>query len=116
MWVGCISAHEWAIHGRCGGICLITAVGQSQPCCNRALMLHFRCIGYDEAMFPKTRSSLLVQAFTCWNWKCALLSATARSLVYLAAMARTGLHGGGAVVLVEIAYVTLTAGVYAGMQ
>lgn len=55
-------------------------------------------------------------AFTCWNWKCALLSATARSAVYLAALARTGLRGGLAIVLVEIAYVTLTAGLYAGMQ
>ena len=66
-------------------------------------------------MFPQRRP-LLAQVLTCWNWKCALLSATARSLVYLAAMARTGLHGGLAIVAVEIAYVTLTAGVYAGMQ
>ena len=57
-----------------------------------------------------------MRAFSCWNWKCALLSATARSLVYVAAMARTGLHGSLAVVLVEVAYVTLTAGVFAGMQ
>lgn len=61
-------------------------------------------------MFPKRWS------FLCWNWKCALLSATARSLVYLVAMARSGLHGSLAVVLVEVAYVTLTAGIYAGMQ
>lgn len=67
-------------------------------------------------MPPANRSPLLTQALTCWNWKCAVLSATARSLVYLAAMARTGLRGSLAVVLVEIAYVTLTAGVYAGMQ
>lgn len=60
--------------------------------------------------------SLLTQACSCWNWKCALLSATARSLVYLAAIARTGLHGAIGVVLVEIAYVALTAGLYAGMQ
>jgi hypothetical protein len=62
------------------------------------------------------RCRLLTQALFCWNWKCALLSATARSLVYLAAMARTGPHGQVAVVLVEIVYVMLTAGVYAGMQ
>lgn len=37
-------------------------------------------------------------------------------MVYAVAMARTGAHGRVAVVLVEIAYVTLTAGVYAGMQ
>jgi hypothetical protein len=55
-------------------------------------------------------------ALGCWNWKCALMSATARSLVYLAAMARTGLHGGVAIVAVEMAYVTLTAGIYAGLQ
>lgn len=63
-----------------------------------------------------TQRALLTRAFSCWNWKCALLSATARSLVYLAAMARTGLRGSLAVVLVEIVYVTLTAGIYAGMQ
>ena len=62
------------------------------------------------------RRPLLTQAFSCWNWKCALLSATARSLVYLGAMTHTGLHGGLAVVLVEMAYVSLTAGVYAAMQ
>lgn len=59
---------------------------------------------------------LLTQVFSCWNWKCALFSATARSLVYLAAMTHTGPHGRLAVVLVEIGYVTLTAGFYAGMQ
>lgn len=62
------------------------------------------------------RSPLLARAFACWNWKCALLSAIVRSMVYLAAIARTGLHGGFSIVLVEMAYVTLTAGVYAGMQ
>lgn len=56
------------------------------------------------------------QSVACWNWKCALLSATARSLVYLSAMARTGRHDGVAVVLVEVGYVTLTAGIYAGLQ
>jgi hypothetical protein len=66
-------------------------------------------------MFPQ-RSSLMMRVFSCWNWKCALLSATARSLVYLAAMARSGSGGRLAVVLVEVAYVTLTAGIYAGMQ
>lgn len=60
--------------------------------------------------------SLQTQALTCWNWKCAVLSATARSLVYLVAMARTGIRGSLAIVLVEIAYVALTAGIYAGMQ
>ncbi len=58
----------------------------------------------------------LAQVYSCWNWKCALMSATARSLVYLAATIRTGLRGSLAIVLVEVAYVTLTAGIYAGMQ
>ena len=62
------------------------------------------------------KGNLLAQVHCCWNWKCALLSATARSLVYLAAMTRSGSQGRVAVVLVEIAYVTLTAGVYAAMQ
>ncbi len=61
-------------------------------------------------------SAFSSQAYSCWNWKCALLSATARSLVYLAAMARPGFHGRLAVVLVEVAYVTLTSGFYAGLQ
>lgn len=44
------------------------------------------------------------------------MSATARSVVYLAAMSRKSFAGSLAVVLVEIAYVSLTAGIYAGMQ
>jgi hypothetical protein len=64
----------------------------------------------------QTKSGNLLQTFACWNWKCALLSAAMRSVVYLAAMARTGAHGRFAMVAVEIAYVTLTAGLYAGMQ
>ncbi len=43
------------------------------------------------------------------------MSAVARSLVYLAAMTHSRVDK-GAVVLVEIAYVTLTAGIYAGLQ
>lgn len=66
-------------------------------------------------MFPR-HSPFLKQAIVYWNWKCALMSATARSLVYLAAMTHTGLHGTLPVVLVEVGYVTLTAGVYAGLQ
>jgi hypothetical protein len=62
------------------------------------------------------RWSLLKRALSCWNWKCALLSATARSFVYLVAMTRSGQPGRFAVVLVEITYVTLTAGVFAGLQ
>jgi len=61
-------------------------------------------------------SVFLRQAFLCWNWKCALLSAIARSLVYFVAMMRGGRAGVSSVVFVEMAYVTLTAGVYAGLQ
>lgn len=57
-----------------------------------------------------------MRALACWNWKCALLSATVRSAVYLAAMARTHHSNRLAVVLVELGYVTATAGVYAGLQ
>src|SRR5271165_39974 len=83
-------------------------------------MLHLRCILDHTGMTP-ARSPFLAQAFACWNWKCALLSATARSAVYLAAIVRVGqtgpgLSGGLSIVLVEMAYVTLTAGLYAGMQ
>jgi len=67
-------------------------------------------------MQPAIRFPFWARTLACWNWKCALLSATARSAVYAAAMARGGSHGRLAVVLVEVAYVTLTAGIYAGMQ
>jgi hypothetical protein len=59
---------------------------------------------------------LLKQAFAYWNWKCALMSATTRSIVYLVTMMHSGAHGLLSIVLVEIGYVTLTAGIYAGMQ
>ena len=65
---------------------------------------------------PLSQPPLRAQVLACWNWKCALLSATARSIVYLAALARTGSHKRLSIVLVEIAYVTLTAGIYAGLQ
>lgn len=51
-----------------------------------------------------------------WNWKCALMSAITRSTVYLIAMTHSGFQGRFAVVLVEMAYVVLTAGLYAGWQ
>jgi hypothetical protein len=44
------------------------------------------------------------------------MSATARSAIYLIAMARTHHADGRAIVLVEMVYVTLTAGIYAGLQ
>jgi hypothetical protein len=61
---------------------------------------------------PKLR----LRAMACWNRKCALMSAVARSVVYAVAMARSGLRGGLAVIAVEMLYVTLTAGFYAGLQ
>jgi hypothetical protein len=67
-------------------------------------------------MSRSSRSPYLVHAFACWNWKCALLSATARSIVYAAAMAHSRLYDSLSVVLVEMGYVALTAGLYAGMQ
>ena len=55
-------------------------------------------------------------ALACWNWKCALMSAAVRSVVYAIAMARSHSAGSLAVVGVEMLYVTLTSGLYAGMQ
>jgi len=60
--------------------------------------------------------SRFARVLACWNWKCALLSASVRSLVYLVAMAHARQHGAWGVVLVEIVYVTATAGLYAGLQ
>lgn len=47
----------------------------------------------DHVVMVRQYCPLFRQASSCWNWKCALLSATARSLVYVGAMTRTGLHG-----------------------
>ncbi|MGB0073599.1 MAG: hypothetical protein WBP71_11675 [Terracidiphilus sp.] len=78
-------------------------------------MPHSQSVPTIKSM-ASSRSPLRAQVLACWNWKCALLSATARSLVYLAALARSGPHGRLSIVTVEIAYVALTAGVYAGLQ
>lgn len=51
-----------------------------------------------------------------WNWKCALMSATVRSLLYGVAMLRGARDARLAVMCVELIYVTLTAGIYAGLQ
>jgi hypothetical protein len=67
-------------------------------------------------MLRANRDSVITRALACWNWKCALLSATVRSAVYVAALARSGPRGSLSIVLVEMAYVTVTAGIYAGMQ
>ncbi len=67
-------------------------------------------------MAVRRRPSILSQLRATWHWKCALLSAVARSIVYLTAMVRTHSHGRLSIVLVEMTYVTLTAGIYAGMQ
>lgn len=69
-----------------------------------------------KGMVQTTRFPLVTQVLACWNWKCAFMSASVRSLVYLAAMARGGVHGRLAVVAVEIVYVILTAGLWAGLQ
>ncbi|HEY1256977.1 MAG TPA: hypothetical protein VGF01_19585 [Terracidiphilus sp.] len=45
-----------------------------------------------------------------------MLSASVRSIVYLAAMLRSSRHDALSILLIEMAYVTLTAGLYAGMQ
>jgi hypothetical protein len=67
-------------------------------------------------MEPTKCFPLSVQAWACWNWKCALMSALARSVVYLLAMIHGGGHSRVAVVAVEMGYVTLTAGLWAGLQ
>ncbi len=67
-------------------------------------------------MLFSVRNQFFREALCCGNWKCALMSATARSAVCFAAMVRTGLRGSLAATLVEIAYVSLTASAYAGMQ
>jgi hypothetical protein len=65
---------------------------------------------------PIIAQGILSRVISYWNWKCALMSATVRSIVYLAALAHTGRRGCLSIVLVEMAYVALTAGIYAGMQ
>ncbi len=68
--------------------------------------------GQDRSGHDLFRRNLL-----CWNWKCALFSAATRSVVYSVALARgANFREGLAVVLVEMVYVTLTSGLYAGMQ
>jgi hypothetical protein len=79
-------------------------------------MFHLHLFPHNGPMQRKRWSLLLADACACWNWKCALLSAAMRSLVYLVAMARSGSHSRLGLVAVEMAYVTLTAGIYAGMQ
>jgi len=71
---------------------------------------------HPEAMNTTRGFPRLTQALACWNWKCALLSAAVRSAVYLAAMAHGGPHSRSAVAAVEMGYVALTAGLWAGMQ
>jgi hypothetical protein len=67
-------------------------------------------------MIPFRQIPSVFRVLGCWNWKCALMSASVRSMVYALAMARGGQRGSLAVILVEMLYVTLTAGVYAGLQ
>jgi len=93
----------------------ITVQRSSQPCCNRSFT-HLLHKDVTIRTMQPNHSPLLTQALSCWNWKCALLSASARSIIYLAALAHSGPHKRLSIVLVEIAYVTLTAGIYAGLQ
>jgi len=67
-------------------------------------------------MLSTDHPGFLKQMLACWNWKCALLSATIRSLVFISAMVHSGRADRLAVVLVEMSYVTLTAGFYAALQ
>ena len=79
-------------------------------------MFDLYSLRHNGPMQRKRWPLILAHACACWNWKCALLSASARSLVYLAALARSGSHSRLGLVAVEMGYVTLTAGLYAGMQ
>jgi hypothetical protein len=67
-------------------------------------------------MNPVRRSNIAAQVFSCWNWKCALLSASTRSMVYAAALAHPAHGQRTTVALVEMTYITLTAGFFSGMQ
>jgi hypothetical protein len=63
------------------------------------------------------RQGVVPSRWKCaWNWKCALMSAAVRSLVYGVAMLRGTGRERLAVIGVEMLYVTLTAGLYAGLQ
>lgn len=65
----------------------------------------------------KRRRRFVPSRWKCaWNWKCALMSAVVRSLVYGIAMVRGGNRERLAVIGIEMLYVTLTAGIYAGLQ
>lgn len=64
---------------------------------------------------PRSKA-VLARSLACWNWKCALLSAAVRSAVYLAALAHARPRTALALLAVEIAYVALTGGLWAGLQ
>ena len=72
---------------------------------------------HSLGLLETRRRRVLPRSWRCaWNWKCALISAVARSLVYSVAMVRSGNRQGWAVIGVEMLYVTFTAGLYAGLQ
>jgi hypothetical protein len=72
---------------------------------------------YLDHLPEKSLQVLARPGWKCaWNWKCALMSALARSTVYAFAMTRSRSREGLAVILVEMLYVILTAGLYAGLQ
>jgi hypothetical protein len=95
-------------------------VAAANPVQDRAMETDgFQCSSSSMDSLPQNNRfwpRRLEHVFDCWNWKCALMSATARSLLYLAAMARENGRASAAIFLVEIGYVTLTAGLYAGLQ
>jgi len=70
----------------------------------------------DREPRQNTETLFKLSRLSCWNWKCALMSAVVRSVVYGLAMMHNGLRDGAAVIAVEMLYVTLTAGLYAGLQ
>ncbi len=88
---------------------------QFQLTWNRSFTLHSHNFITIEALALNS-SIVRAETFRCWNWKCALLSTAVRSIVYLAALAHSGPRGRLFIILVEIAYVALTAGIYAGLQ
>jgi hypothetical protein len=101
-----------------GGTWFDTGCHESKSCVYLKLTIRLRVGLENGSMKPSSFCSqnFFSQICGCWNWKCAVLSATARSFVYVAALAHKGVGSGATIVLVEMVYVLVTAGVYAGLQ